>query len=103
MACIAPIEHESGSPSEDLCLVRENAVLCVAAEVLIGVTRGCHAALVVQSRLLCEALARLELVLPFLADLDDDTGKLVACDDRVCVDVLRAALVLLALQRQLVG
>ncbi len=83
-------------------LVREDAILCVAAEELVGIARRVHAALVVECGLLREAHARLELILPFLADLHDDACELMPRDDGMRVDVLRAALVLLALLSELV-
>ena len=84
-------------------LMRDNAVGAGTAEELIGIARGGQAALVVQGRLLGKLHARLELVLPLLANLYDDTGKFMADNDRVGVDVLRGTLVVLALFHQLVG
>lgn len=91
---VAFIRHE-GAEFHDF--VREDAVRAVAAKEFIRVTRGSQAAFVVQGRLLSEAHTRFELVLPFLADFDDDAGKFVACDDGMGVHVLGSAFMFLAL------
>ena len=77
--------------------MREDAVRGIAAEEFIGVAGGSQAAFVVQRRLLRKTHARFELVLPFFADFDDDTGKFMARDDRIGIDVLRSSFVVLAL------
>lgn len=77
--------------------MREDAVRAVAAEEFVRITRRSQAAFIVQGRLLGEAHARLELVLPFLADLDDDAGEFVTCDDGVRIHVLGSPFMFLAL------
>lgn len=91
---VAFVGHE-GAEFHDF--VRENAVRAVAAEEFVRVTRGSQTAFVVQGRLLGEAHTRFELVLPFLADFDDDAGKFVACDDRMRIHVLGRAFMFLTL------
>ncbi len=90
----AVIGHE-GAQFHDF--MREDAVRAVAAEEFVRITRRSQAAFIVQGRLLGEAHARLELVLPFLADLDDDAGEFVTCDDGVRIHVLGSPFMFLAL------
>ena len=91
---VAVVGHESAEFHD---FMREDAVRAVAAEEFIGITRRSEAAFVVQGRLLGEAHARFELVLPFLADFDDDAGEFMARDDRVRIHVLGSAFMFFAL------
>ena len=83
--------------------IRNNNIGSVAADVLIGVSRSCQAALVVQSRLDREFLTLLELMCPFCSYLYQVTAELMADDNRMLFDIFRNTLVILALHCCLVG
>ena len=83
--------------------IRNNNIGSVAADVLIGVSRSCQTALVVQSRLDGEFLTLLELMCPFCSYLYQVTAELMADDNRMLFDIFRNTLVILALHCCLVG
>ncbi len=86
---------------------RDDDVSRVTTGVAIGISRGGQqsgrAVLVVEGRLDGELVTRLELILPFGADLYDLSGKLMADNRGIIGDVARNSLVVRTLMGRLVG
>ena len=82
--------------------MRHDAVFGSAAAPFIRVSRGVQTTFVIQRRLLCEFIANLKLIFPFIPHLCDHTGKLMSDDYRIGIYILRTSLVRLSLLYQFV-